>query len=137
MRLPAFWSKPPSHPLARLLAPLGAVYGGMTAKRMDEPGKRAPCTVLCIGNLTLGGAGKTPTALRIAAMLRETGARPAFLTRGYGGRERGPLVVDPALHDADAVGDEPLLLARAAPTVVSRGRRTPLHRARRRRHRHG
>ncbi|MCE4222865.1 tetraacyldisaccharide 4'-kinase [Methylobacterium sp. C25] len=122
MRTPGFWAQMPPSPLARLLAPAGAVYGRFTAKRMDRPGEQAACPVLCIGNLTLGGAGKTPTALRIAAMLRAQGKQPVFLSRGYGGRERGPLVVDPTLRNADAVGDEPLLLARIAPTVVARDR---------------
>ncbi|WP_284246892.1 tetraacyldisaccharide 4'-kinase, partial [Methylobacterium haplocladii] len=101
---------------------VGAAYGRLTAKRMDAPGERAACPVLCIGNLTLGGAGKTPTAIRIAAMLRQAGARPAFLTRGYGGRERGPLVVEPERHGSERIGDEPLLLARVAATVVAHDR---------------
>lgn len=122
MRPPGFWSQPATHPLARTLAPVGAAYGLLTAARMDQPGERAACPVLCIGNLTLGGAGKTPTAVRLAAMLCEAGMRPAFLTRGYGGRERGPLVVEPERHDPGTVGDEPLLLARVAKTVVARDR---------------
>lgn len=122
MRPPRFWDAGPDHPEARLLAPLSAAYGALTARRMDRPGARAGCPVLCVGNLTLGGAGKTPTALALAALLRELGRTPAFLSRGYGGRMAGPVRVDPATHDAAAVGDEPLLLARLAPTVVSRDR---------------
>jgi tetraacyldisaccharide 4'-kinase len=72
--------------------------------------------------LTVGGAGKTPTALTIARMLTKTGERPVFLTRGYGGALAGPLVVDPSRHGAREVGDEPLLLARTAPTIVARDR---------------
>ena len=122
MRPPDFWARSPRHPLALLLAPAGAAYGQLTAARMDRDGHRAPCPVLCIGNFTLGGAGKTPTALRIADILAELGARPAFLTRGYGGRFKGPIVVDPARHTAEEVGDEPLLLARKALTVVAQDR---------------
>jgi len=122
MRAPAFWDAGPHHPAARLLAPLGALYGRHTAARMDRPGAPAPCPVLCIGNFTLGGAGKTPTALALAARLRALGANPAFLTRGYGGRLGGPVRVDPARHDARAVGDEALLLACAAPTILARDR---------------
>ncbi len=70
----------------------------------------------------MGGAGKTPVALKLAALLAEAGRNPAFLTRGYGGREPGPRTVDIASDNAEAVGDEPLLLARAATTVVSRKR---------------
>lgn len=122
MRAPAFWDGPPGHPAARLLAPLGALYGSRTAARMDRPGKIPPCPVLCVSNFTLGGAGKTPTALALFTHLRDLGGRPAFLTRGYGGRLAGPVQVDPERHGADETGDEPLLLARAAPTILARDR---------------
>lgn len=123
MRPPDFWAHPPSHPLARLLAPAGALYGALTARRMDRPGASAPCPVLCVGNFTLGGAGKTPTALALARMLRDDlERRPAFLSRGYGGRLLGPVAVDAARHSAAETGDEPLLLARAATAVVARDR---------------
>ncbi|MBX9931500.1 MAG: tetraacyldisaccharide 4'-kinase [Methylobacterium sp.] len=122
MRAPAFWEASPSHPAARLLSPLGSFYGLFTAARMDRPGATGPCPVICVGNLTLGGAGKTPTALAIAAMLRGLGAAPAFLTRGYGGRLPGPVLVDAGRHDAAEIGDEALLLTREAMTVVARDR---------------
>ncbi|MCK2055098.1 tetraacyldisaccharide 4'-kinase [Methylobacterium sp. 37f] len=122
MRPPAFWDARPGHPAARLLAPLGALYGRHTAARMDRPGAAAPCPVLCIGNFTLGGAGKTPTALALATLLRDLGARPAFLTRGYGGRLAGPIRVDPTMQTVAETGDEPRLLARSAPTILSRDR---------------
>ncbi|ACB81303.1 tetraacyldisaccharide 4'-kinase [Methylorubrum populi BJ001] len=122
MRPPGFWSRPPTHPLARILAPVGRIYGGLTADRMDRPGAAPPCPVLCVGNFTLGGAGKTPTALALAGLLRDLGRTPAFLSRGYGGRLSGPVIVDPARHRAEEVGDEPLLLARAATAVVARDR---------------
>ncbi|MEH3116885.1 MAG: tetraacyldisaccharide 4'-kinase [Methylorubrum populi] len=122
MRPPGFWSRPPSHPLARLLAPAGHLYGGLAANRMDRPGKAGPCPILCVGNFTLGGAGKTPTALALARFLQDLGRRPAFLSRGYGGRLAGPLVVDPARHGAEETGDEPLLLAAAAAAIVARDR---------------
>ena len=120
---PDFWTRAPSHPLARLLAPAGALYGALTARRMDRPGAAGPCPVLCVGNFTLGGAGKTPTALALARILRDDLSRkPAFLSRGYGGRLPGPVAVDPAGHSAAEVGDEPLLLARSAVTVIARDR---------------
>ncbi|SFL34236.1 tetraacyldisaccharide 4'-kinase [Methylorubrum salsuginis] len=123
MRPPDFWTRAPSHPLARLLAPAGGLYGTLTARRMDRLGAPAPGPILCVGNFTLGGAGKTPTALALARILRdELGRRPAFLSRGYGGRLAGPVAVEPASHDAADVGDEPLLLARSATTVVARDR---------------
>lgn len=117
MRAPGFWDD--GGPLAWLLAPAGAVFGGITAWRMARPGAKAPVPVVCVGNFTAGGAGKTPTAIAIAAMLRQAGRQPVFLSRGYGGTVRAPVQVDPALHRAAQVGDEPLLLARHGPTVVS------------------
>ncbi|MDP4004065.1 tetraacyldisaccharide 4'-kinase [Methylobacterium sp. NEAU K] len=122
MRPPRFWAAGADHPAARCLAPLGAAYGALTARRMDRTGARAACPILCLGNFTLGGAGKTPAALAVAALVAELGRAPAFLSRGYGGRLAGPVRVDPDRHGAAEVGDEPLLLARRAPTIVSRDR---------------
>ena len=123
MRAPDFWKT--NGGAARLLDPLGRLYGlaGRVRRHWVTP-KRAGIPVICIGNLTVGGTGKTPTAIAVGEQLKARGARPHMLTRGYRGRERGPLQVDPARHDADAVGDEPLLLARSAPTWVSRDRVT-------------
>ena len=78
--------------------------------------------MLCVGNLVAGGAGKTPVALDLARRLAARGAHPHILSRGYGGTAAGPLAIDPARHDAAEVGDEPLLLARAAPTWIARDR---------------
>ena len=119
MRTPAFWWQPGS---GRLLAPLGAMYGAVAALRMRSPGRRVGVPVICVGNLTVGGAGKTPAALTVAQVLIAARERPFFLSRGYRGRLRGPVRVDPRLHSAADVGDEPLLLARVAPTVVARDR---------------
>jgi tetraacyldisaccharide 4'-kinase len=120
MREPAFWWREPGL-ASRLLAPLAALYGTVAARRMRRPGRRARAKVICIGNLTVGGAGKTPTAIAAAQALRDIGATPAFLTRGYGGRLAGPVMVAPT-HSAAQVGDEPLLLARGAPTIVAGNR---------------
>ncbi len=120
MREPAFWWREAGL-LARLLAPLGALYGAVAASRMTRKGRRANVPVVCVGNLTLGGSGKTPAAIAIARMLQAAGRRPVFLTRGYGGRLAGPVLVV-ATHTAAEVGDEPLLLARVAPTIVARNR---------------
>ncbi len=121
MRAPDFWRNDGA--AARLLAPLGAAYAAATARRLRRGvPARLPVPVVSVGNLTAGGAGKTPVAIAIARHLDAAGRRAHILTRGYGGREAGPLRVDPAMHDADAVGDEPLLLARAAPTWVARER---------------
>lgn len=121
MRAPSFWWLGRPNTVARLLTPLGTLYGSITAARMGRAGYRSPKRVICVGNVTVGGAGKTPVAIAIASLIGRC-ARPVFLSRGYGGLETGPLVVDPAWHDASQVGDEPLLLARLAPTVIARDR---------------
>ena len=121
MREPAFWWREGSLASA-LLAPVATVYGAIATWRLARPGRRPGIPIVCIGNLTVGGAGKTPTALTVARMLAKAGERPVFLSRGYGGALAGPLVVDPARHRARDVGDEPLLLARTAPTIVARDR---------------
>lgn len=126
MRAPAFWWAERPTLAASLLRPIGAVYGAIAGLRMGRTGERASLPVVCIGNFTAGGAGKTPTALAIAELLDATGESPAFLSRGYGGRLRGPLQVQPHHAPAD-VGDEPILLAGMAPTVVSRNRPAGAH----------
>lgn len=120
LRAPQFWYRPRGW-LAWLLSPIASLYGGQVIARMRRPGARAEVPVVCVGNFTLGGAGKTPLAIEIAEILRQTGQKPAFLTRGYGGREKGPLVVLPEAS-ADQVGDEALLLAQKGLTVLSRDR---------------
>src|SRR6185295_14087125 len=108
--------------LGSALAPLGNLYGRIAEKRFaDITPYRSRLPVVCIGNFTAGGGGKTPTALAIAALLKELGTKPAFLTRGYGGSSKGPVLVKPGDRAAE-VGDEPLLLAEAAPTMVSADR---------------
>lgn len=122
MKIPGFWRQDRATWQSVLLTPLGFLYGALTLRRMRRHGWRAPVSVISIGNFTAGGAGKTPTAIAIAEALLRRGETPFFLTRGYGGQERGPLRVDPLHHGAEAVGDEPLLLARVAPTIVARER---------------
>lgn len=120
---PGFWWQTGGSLPAQLLSPLGSLWGGMVARRMQrEPAVRAPIPVLCVGNFTIGGEGKTPTALALRDLLAEAVPAPSFLTRGYGGSEAGPVVVDPAVHTAAQVGDEALLLAADARTVVAHDR---------------
>ncbi|MGL4441837.1 MAG: tetraacyldisaccharide 4'-kinase [Bosea sp. (in: a-proteobacteria)] len=119
IRSPAFWWQETPTLAARALAPLGAIYGWLTLRRMARPGTRAACRVVCIGNFTTGGSGKTPVAMHVAMRLIARGERPMFLSRGYGGRVTMPTRVDPERHSAADVGDEPMLLARVAPVIVS------------------
>ena len=121
MREPPFWWRDAGIE-ATLLAPAAAIYGAVASRRLARDGWRAPVPVVCIGNPTVGGAGKTPTALAVARMLAAAGERPVFLSRGYGGRLHGPARVDPARDRASDVGDEPLLLVRVAPAVVAHDR---------------
>ena len=121
MREPAFWHRPSSF-LSRLLLPLGALYGAVAARRLQREGFDAGIPVLCVGNYHVGGAGKTPTVLALTSVLRDLGEAPVVLSRGYGGRLRGPVSVDPERHTAADIGDEPLMLARTVPVVVARDR---------------
>jgi tetraacyldisaccharide 4'-kinase len=119
MREPAFWWQPGR---GSLLSPLAGIYGAVAALRMRSPGRSVGVPVICLGNLTVGGAGKTPAALAVARLLLAAHERPFFLSRGYGGRLPGPVRVNPTIHSAAEVGDEPLMLARLAPTIVARDR---------------
>jgi tetraacyldisaccharide 4'-kinase len=130
MREPGFWHGPASLN-AHLLKPLAALYGAIAAQRLQRKGLNAGIPVLCVGNYHVGGAGKTPTVLALAKLLRDLGETPVVLSRGYGGELRGPVRVDPSRHAASDVGDEPLMMAGALPVVVSRKRAdgVPLARA--------
>ena len=121
MHEPAFWYRPSSW-ISRLLMPLGALYGLVAGQRLQRQGFDAGIPVLCVGNYHVGGAGKTPMVLALTKMLRDLGETPVVLSRGYGGRLRGPIKVDPERHAAADVGDEPLMLARTVPVVVARDR---------------
>jgi tetraacyldisaccharide 4'-kinase len=121
MREPAFWWRKAGL-AAGLLVPAAACYGAIAAQRMARPGARAGVPVLCVGNFTLGGAGKTPTVMTLVKMLQKAGEQPVCLSRGYGGSLAGPKLVNAHSDAAAQVGDEALLLARLAPTIVARDR---------------
>jgi tetraacyldisaccharide 4'-kinase len=89
---------------------------------MSAPAYHPRMPVICVGNFTAGGTGKTPLTMHLTTSLTAAGRRAAILTRGYGGSTRGPHWVDPDSNSAALVGDEPLLLARTAPTLVCRDR---------------
>jgi len=127
MRSPDFWRRGGDQGAGALLAlgltPLSWAWRlGALIRQRRTTAYRAGVPVVSIGNLTVGGAGKTPTAIAIAERLVALGRRPHIVTRGYGGTIRGPHQVDAARDDAALVGDEPLLLARVAPTWVARRR---------------
>jgi tetraacyldisaccharide 4'-kinase len=121
MHEPAFWYRPSSW-MSLLLTPLGVIYGLVAGHRLQRNGFDAGIPVLCVGNYHVGGAGKTPTVLALTRVLRDLGETPVVLSRGYGGKLHGPVVVDPGRHGADDVGDEPLMLAATVPVVVARDR---------------
>jgi tetraacyldisaccharide 4'-kinase len=115
------------HPLALALAPLGWLYCAIA--RLRRRGyrngrfavRRLPIPVVIVGNLTVGGTGKTPLVLKLAQLTTERGWRPGIITRGYGACSvHWPRIVSPA-DDPNLVGDEPLLLARRAPCPVVAG----------------
>jgi tetraacyldisaccharide 4'-kinase len=120
---PRWWYSNRWSLVPRLLNPVARVVGWSTARRWRRSdGYRATLPVVCVGNFTAGGTGKTPLALNIAECLRELGEKPVFLTRGYGGTAHGPRRVDADHDSATLVGDEAILLARTAPTFVARNR---------------
>ena len=125
MRAPDFWWRAPERPgaLARALAPAAALWrlGGWLRARRIRPW-RAAVPVICVGNLVAGGAGKTPLVTALLPRLAALGLTAHVLSRGHGGRVRGPHRVDPDRDSARAVGDEPLLLAALAPVWVARDR---------------
>ncbi len=122
MRAPEFWSQADPHLLARLLAPAGLIYSTAAELRLRMVRPFRPLQpVICIGNPTLGGAGKTPVAIAIARRLRRRRLKPGFLSRGYGATITRPTLV-PREGRAIDYGDEPMLLAKVAPTVVSPNR---------------
>lgn len=120
MRTPGHWDREGALPL--LLSPLGRLYGAATARRVRRKGLRLPVPVVSVGNLTAGGTGKTPIVLDLVGRLGALGIAAHVVTRGHGGRIRGPVRVDPRHHDAADAGDEALLLAASAPVWVSRDR---------------
>lgn len=119
MKAPQFWYRPPGL-MSLALSPLAWLWTqGARRRQRQKPTLAAAIKVVCVGNLTVGGTGKTPTAIAVAELL---GDGTHFLTRGYGGSLKGPLLVDPGSHSAADVGDEPLLLSAFAPTWVARDR---------------
>ncbi len=125
MRAPRFWGNPPARPglAARLLAPLAAIWSWVTRRRLARgAAERLPVPVICVGNITAGGSGKTPTVIALVGRLAARGVEAHVVSRGHGGSLEGPVRVDPRRHVAAEVGDEPLLLAAFAPVWIARDR---------------
>lgn len=127
MQAPEFWnhrSGPEAAVLTRtLLEPVSWIYqAGAKARAFTSRAYRPPAPIVCVGNVTLGGVGKTPVSLAILKRLKTSGVAAHALTRGYGGKLRGPVQVDEDAHDFADVGDEPLLLSRTAPTWVAKNK---------------
>jgi tetraacyldisaccharide 4'-kinase len=121
---PHWWygSGPSAALIGASLAPASFLFGSVVKNRYRRsPFFKAGIPVICIGNLTAGGTGKTPLSILITGILKDLGERPVYLTRGYGGSLQGPVWVEDT-HDAAATGDEPLLLKRTAPVMVSADR---------------
>ncbi len=127
MREPVFWrtdgGRSSGSMVRALLSPLGHLYAWTVARRIRTTvPEKVGIPVICVGNLTVGGVGKTPVVLALLQRLSEMGQTPAALSRGYGGKLAGPVRVDPDIHAAADTGDEPLLLAARAPAWISRDR---------------
>ncbi len=127
LRTPRFWGPGRGMITGPLLSPLSAVYrfGSLVREAWAEP-RRPAIPLICVGNVVAGGAGKTPTVMALAELPNLAMHAPHFITRGYGGRLSvpggQPVRVNPSEHDADAVGDEAMLLARKGPTWICRDR---------------
>jgi len=128
LRTPSFWYDTKTFTAqakAAALSSFSALYAlGHVIHQHSKKPQSVGIPVICIGNLVAGGSGKTPTALTVMTLVRDRklAANPCFLSRGYGGSLSGPMVVDPKIHDAGMVGDEPLLLSECAPAVISADR---------------
>ena len=120
---PSWWQDDTGHSLPKYLNPLGQIYGQAVKWRFryTKP-YQSKLPVICIGNFTLGGTGKTPLAIKFAHILKGLGWEPSFLSRGYKGKYAGPLLVNQDEHNANDVGDEPLLLSQHAPAIISKNR---------------
>ena len=120
MKTPNHWKN--KNFISTILRPLGSVYATATALRLKmKKTQKVDVPVICVGNLTAGGTGKTPVAIALAQMLHDLGKNPFFVSRGYGGTLSG-VIVDSRVHSAHEVGDEPLLLSREAPVSINADR---------------
>ena len=127
IKSPNFWYQKRGL-LSYVLWPLGVLYGVATAFRLKKlkGTLRAKCPVICVGNINVGGTGKTPTTIALVERLQARGHTIVVISRGYRGLETGPVLVNPMQHTAKQVGDEPLLISAFCAVVVARDRRAAL-----------
>jgi len=127
IKSPNFWYQKRGL-LSYVLWPLGVLYGVATAFRLKKlkGTLRAKCPVICVGNINVGGTGKTPTTIALVERLQARGHTIVVISRGYRGSETGPVLVNPMQHTAKQVGDEPLLISAFCAVVVARDRRAAL-----------
>lgn len=120
MKTPKYWQS--NSLISKILSPIGLLYGSLTQLRLKlKTSPRASVPVICVGNITAGGTGKTPVSLSLAKMLETEMFHPFFVTRGYGGKLQN-VIVNNTKHTPHEVGDEPLLLSKQAPVVVNADR---------------
>ena len=118
MKTPRFWKS--RNLISTTLLPLGWIYSGLTAARLKfKKSGKVNIPVICLGNITAGGSGKTPTAVTLAKLLQKKGYHPYFVSRGYGGKLSGIILTKDSSYTAAEVGDEPLILSRIAPVSIN------------------
>ena len=118
MKTPRFWKS--KNLISTTLLPLGWIYSGLTAARLKfKKSGKVNIPVICLGNITAGGSGKTPTAVTLAKLLQKKGYHPYFVSRGYGGKLSGIILTKDSSYTAAEVGDEPLVLSRIAPVSIN------------------
>ena len=123
MKAPQFWYEPNTWK-AKFLYPLGYFYNLLTLLRgkLAKP-QSYSCLTICIGNLNVGGTGKTPTTIALAQHFLKKGLQVHVVSRGYKGKFQGTFLVDPQKHKSDEVGDEPLLMSEFTSVWVSNKRK--------------
>ena len=123
MLTPRFWRNNSSNPgmMTFFLTPFSWIWTLGLKHRLNVPSYKVKVPVICIGNINLGGVGKTPAVIAFTEKLKEIGLNPHIVSKGYRGKLTGPILVSEK-HDSKDVGDEPILLSSFAPTWVSKDR---------------
>ncbi len=126
---PKFWKN--KNIMALSLLPLSLLYpiAGRLRRATNNKPYRSKVPVVCVGNVTVGGAGKTPIVFAITELLKKDGFKVAIASRGYKGDITNPTIVDKNRHTVNSVGDEPLMLARIAPTYIAKKRKAAIQMA--------